>query len=105
MREELAICRLGPIPHSKFVGWHDVDQAKAVAYERWLAGHCRSCGQRRADWEDENGQLLMDAPFEVVDYICGGCEALDDHRKLTKDAPGERHGYHQAFRPVRWEQE
>lgn len=88
--------------------WHDTDQAKAIAYERWLADHCHSCGVYRPDWLDEKGKELEDPPFEVIEYLCPGCQELGWHmeEKSAKEIQAQqRRGIHLAFRPVRREEE
>ncbi len=85
MREELAFCRLGPIPHSSFLGWRDVDQAKAIAYERWLSEHCSSCGQRQVEWRDEKGKELVDPPFELVESLCPACAVLEERDRELEE--------------------
>ncbi len=105
MREELAFCRLGPIPHSRFLGWHDTDQTKAIAYERWLADHCRACGQRQSEWRDEKGKELLDPPFELVESVCPSCawrEEWEDERREKKE---RRAGLQIGFRRISLESE
>ena len=62
------------------------------------AEHCRSCGQRRSEWLDENGKELRDPPFEVVEILCPPCELLASHQEERKD--DDRPGIHLAFRRV-----
>lgn len=46
--------------------------------------------------------MFRDPPFEVVETLCPGCEALGYHNEETKEAQsGSRHGIHLAFKPVR----
>lgn len=106
LREELAFCRLGPIPHSKFLGWDDADQAKAIAYERWRNHHCPHCRQWRPAWEDEDGKVLKDPPFEVVEAVCGSCEAIGYHEEAVRDQQkgtdaAPRYGVRYGFKRVR----
>lgn len=86
------------MPHSQFLGWGDIDQAKAIAYERWLSDHCHACGQRRSDWHDENGKELRDPPFEIVSMVCSSCEVLGDWQEERQGSKHKRHGVYPAFR-------
>jgi hypothetical protein len=111
---ELAYCVPLGIPHSILLGrpqpgpgeplWTMDDRAKALGWRADQAEHCGSCGQRRSDWLDAQGKELRDPPFEVVESLCSGCQALGYHREESaeerdKDAP-PRHGIHYGFKRV-----
>ncbi len=88
------------MPHSRFLGWHDTDQAKAIAYERWLASHCPACGQRQCEWRDENGMELMDPPFELVESVCPSCAWLEEHRNEAREEKKTRPGLQLGFKRI-----
>ena len=106
LAERLAYCVPLGIPLSIFTGrelpgpgepqWDDDDRAAALAWRRWEAQRCPSCGTRRQDWWDDAGRPRMDPPLEAITDRCGGCHALE----LARDsiAEGEGKGVHVRFR-------
>lgn len=86
----MAFCDRHGIPHSDLLRWAPEDRAKQLAYSVWQneerADRCPSCGERHADWLDENGDVLRDAPKKVVASPAAcGCELIDEAREQTKD--------------------
>lgn len=68
---ELSICSEYGIPHSEFLGWSPVDQAKAVAIMAHKSERCSLCGT--ADWEWDPAQGGTRFAYEPVEKLCQGC--------------------------------
>lgn len=66
--------------------WLDDDRAKAMAWRADQAEIHGRCGQRRSDWLGPDGQELKYPPFEVVDYYCPACAAVEEHERDTKES-------------------
>ncbi len=58
------------------------------------------CGQRQSDWRDDDGKELRDPPFEVVETLCPGCEAIGYHQEEAEESKAVRHGVRLAFKRV-----
>lgn len=103
LRVALKICRHYRIPHSRFLGWPEIDQAKAIAYEMLVEEEQRDvhgpCGQRMSEWHDEHGKQLKDPPFDVVHIQCPACELLADEHEVLRDSNAPA-GTYLAFRRV-----
>ena len=84
------MCRAFRLPHSAFLAWPTVDQDKAVAYERWLAGVCAGCGTRAEDWDPDRGGHRYAYTAEVM--TCAGCAVRDDLRHQLAESEDERGG-------------
>lgn len=75
------------IPHSKFLGWDQDDQDKAILWMRREATICDGCGTRRSDWEVDSNAFV--AFFET----CPGCQRLEEERdNVPKGLKGVRYG-------------
>ena len=68
---ELTICSEYHIPHSEFLGWSPLDQAKAVAVFAHKNERCALCGT--ADWEWDPAQGGSRFAYEPVEKLCQGC--------------------------------
>lgn len=94
-----ALSRVWPNPDDPYEPlWSPEDTAKALAYVEWESGRCGVCGQHRHDWYDDNGVVLEDPPFEVVEVLCPSCELLDDKRDERRETKDQRNGIHLAFK-------
>lgn len=90
----MAYCNPRGIPLSIFQGrvvrpgvdptWTAEDANAAVAYERWRAGACRSCGTRASEWEKDRFAYVSKG------YACPGCELIEQARR---DIPESAAGY------------
>lgn len=101
------VCRAG-IPYSEFLGrvlvsgqprWTDEDRLVAVAFERWSAAVCPSCGLHPLDWEHE-----LDETWKGELRTCFGCRELGDVRSTIPEKHRDRGDIH-AFLVPRSEQE
>lgn len=66
------------IPHSVFLTWDEVDQDKALAYQREQATVC-VCGTRQAEWEADRFAYVAES------RQCPGCELLEMERENVPD--------------------
>ena len=71
----MAYCAPKGIPHSRFLDWPPDDQDKALAYQRFVAETCGSCGTRPEEWEADKFAFVGDQVH------CSGCAALDQERE------------------------
>ena len=70
--------------------WDEADQAKAVAYERWLAEACGNCHTRKSDWFDDEGWPLLEPVWEIAVEQCEGCITM---ARAQRAAEGVDHAY------------
>ncbi len=84
------MCRSYRLPHTAFLSWPPVDQDKAVAYERWLASICPSCGTRAQDWDPTQGGHPYAYVAEVA--TCLGCATRDDLQHQLAEGEEQRGG-------------
>lgn len=68
---ELSVCSEYHIPHSEFLGWSPLDQAKAIAILAHKNERCALCGT--ADWEWDPAQGGSRFAYEPVEKLCQGC--------------------------------
>ena len=68
-------CGPNGIPHSRFLGWSEDDQDKALAWQRHVALACAGCGTREAEWEADPLAWMGDIVH------CPGCAALEQERE------------------------
>ena len=71
----------GPIglPHSKFLGWSEEDQDKAIAWHVNKLMTCQ-CGTDPGEWIDKDGRLEYPLPYVLKTRKCWGCTMLEDKR-------------------------
>lgn len=72
LRAELDYCVPLGIPHSRFLGWDQDDQDKALAYIEQMSTVCSGCGTRKVDWELDRNAYIGD-----LDH-CEGCQRLEE---------------------------
>jgi hypothetical protein len=92
------------MPHSTFLDWDEADQAKAIAYERWLVKDRCPRGHQITEWVDEHGKELRDPPFEAHNWLCPVCQMVGQHeeaevKERDKDAP-PAHGIYTIIKPL-----
>lgn len=66
--------------HSVFLGWSDLDQDKALAYQRFADETCAGCGTRDDEWEADRFAFVGDQ------VRCAGCEVLEQERENIPEA-------------------
>lgn len=77
------------IPHSRFLGWQEGDQDKALAWLMHDRNRCPYCGTQPDAWIGEDRKSLEPPPYTVKAKRCYGCIALKDEReKLPEDDTG-----------------
>src|ERR1700750_180381 len=88
LAEQLAyVVPLG-IPHSFFLGgpnrWTDLDQDKALAWNREQRQQCATCKTRKDEWEKD--------PDRYVGNIerCHGCERLEQEQENVQQMKGAK---------------
>jgi hypothetical protein len=88
LAEQLAyVVPLG-IPHSHFLGgpnhWTDLDQDKALAWNREQRKQCATCKTRKDEWESD--------PDRYVGNIerCPGCERLEQEQENVQQMKGAK---------------
>jgi len=64
------------IPHSEFMAWDSVDQAKAIAFHLHEAEKCTLCGTADWEWDPEQGGARF--AYEPVEKVCMGCYTKHD---------------------------
>lgn len=83
--EELDYCVPRGIPHSRFLSWSELDQDKALAWVRRQALHCKGCGTRQEEWDEDRFAYVAES------YICPGCEVIAQERE---NVPDKQKGVH-----------
>ncbi|MCK9929319.1 hypothetical protein MXD62_19405 [Frankia sp. Mgl5] len=71
LREELRLCLQMGIPHSRFLGWDELDQDKAIAYAAYEREACPNCGTRADEWDPKQGGDA--SAYEAAVHTCPGC--------------------------------
>lgn len=79
LREEMDYCAPLGIPHSRFLSWDELDQDKALAWQREQRKVCPGCGTRAEQWERD--------PFALVASArrCRGCESIAQAREQVPE--------------------
>lgn len=77
---ELQFCNEHGIPHSQFLSWDPVDQAKALAFAVVKSEHCVMCGTAAWEWDPKQGGSRY--AYEAVESFCPGCYAKASMRTL-----------------------
>ena len=71
------------IPHSHFLGgpnrWTDLDQDKALAWQRAQRELCGTCKTRDAEWQKDPDAFIGDIK------ICPGCERLEQEQDNARN--------------------
>lgn len=71
------------LPHSRFLGWDELDQDKALAWMRERAKQCPGCGTRAEEWKRDRFAYVGQTRY------CPGCEVLEQEREnVREDARG-----------------
>ena len=78
---EMRLCKEWGIPHSEFLGWGDVDRAKAIAHHFHEARRCQGCGIHPAEWQPEQ----YPPPFVVEFTECPGCAEMERSRRHLQE--------------------
>lgn len=68
------------MPHSRFLGWSDEDQDKALEYLRLQRDTCSNCGTRDEEWVGNRTAYIG------WSRRCPGCEALEQERQNVRKA-------------------
>lgn len=87
MQEQLDYCVPRGIPHSTFLDWLELDQDKAIEWQRLQLEKCSSCGTRSAEWARDR--------FAFVAHTsrCPGCEVIEmEQANIPDKAKGVRVG-------------
>ncbi len=104
-------CGPAGIPHSVFLGrvvapdepyWLPEDRRKVLEWQGYKSGLCGKCGVYRPAWMDDRGKELEDPPFEVVEFLCPGCQELELYNEEKRE---KRKGVHLGFRRVKVEED
>jgi len=82
----LAYCVPLGIPHSRFLGWDEDDQDKALAYLRDVAQVCGGCGTRASEWATDQDAF--------VGWVtrCEGCKRIEEEREHLEGEKGAHVG-------------
>lgn len=67
----MSVCQKYSIPHSTFMAWEPVDQAKALAFLLHESEKCSLCGTAEWEWDPDQGGSRF--AYEPVEKICMGC--------------------------------
>ena len=97
LRAELALCHDWGIPHSRFLGWPEIDQDKALAYADYHAGVCKGCGTRAEEWEPERGGDRH--AYVASTMTCPGCQVRGDLERQLADSGYEVSGRYVVLLP------
>lgn len=77
-----------------FLSWDQLDQDKALAYNRAKGEVCNLCGSREVDWVDPaTGRMLPHPHLTPIGLSCHGCREIDAYQKTTLEGehkPGVR---------------
>lgn len=87
----MAYC--GPIglPHSRFLGWDELDQDKSIAWMLDERAKCPECGTYPDEWLDDSGRDVDPPPYVTEIVRCIGCVHQDDaHKRIPKDLVGAK---------------
>jgi hypothetical protein len=79
----MSVCKEYSIPHSTFMAWDPVDQAKAIAYLLHASEKCSLCGTAEWEWDEAQGGSRF--AYEPVEKICMGCYKKHD---MSDGGPG-----------------
>lgn len=87
----MRVCEKYRVSHSHFLGgpavWTDTDRDKAIWWHVRSSETCGSCGTRRAEWLDEDGNPWN--AFTAEKVRCHGCEAKERTEKSIKESDGK----------------
>jgi hypothetical protein len=84
---QMAVCREYRIPHSAFLEWDELDQAKAIAFQIHESRRCGTCGILPEDWPDDAPN--EDPPYEPDVKVCHGCEEMARYTRWLRDQAKE----------------
>jgi hypothetical protein len=90
----MAYCGPHAVPFEDWLGWSELSQAAAIAWQRRDRDRCHDCGQHRSDWltVDEDGESIeVDhncRPAKIITDYCPSCADLARARKARAE-PGD----------------
>jgi hypothetical protein len=79
----MSVCEKYSIPHSTFMAWDEVDQAKALAFLLHASEKCSLCGTAEWEWDEDQGGSRF--AYEPVEKVCMGCYKKHD---MGEGGPG-----------------
>lgn len=97
LREELRLCQDMGIPHSRFLGWPELDQDKALAYAQVQAETCPQCNTRPEEWDPAVGGDRH--AYAATVHICPGCQATGDMEHELRSRQDESSGRYVVLLP------
>lgn len=77
------------IPYTTWLGvgdrWDEYSREAAMAWQAREDDRCPGCGQQRHEWLDENGVVLEEPPFELVEHACPSCAEKERYESEARD--------------------
>lgn len=86
------------LPHSVFLGWDDLDQAKALAWQQHSAQTCPGCGFHPDLTDPDRGG--DPGGFDLADVLCHTCEISATARAAQHDTDAQIPGVRKVWRMV-----
>ena len=82
-------CGPRAIPYSVWLGvgdgWDGYSRAAAMAWQAREDDRCSGCGQQRSEWLDENGIVLEEPPFTMVEIACPSCAEKERYERESRE--------------------
>lgn len=77
------------IPYEQWLGvatgWTGYSRAAALVWQAREDDRCGGCGQQRSDWLDDDGIVLEEPPFELVEYACPSCGERQRYEREARE--------------------
>ncbi len=70
-------------------GWDGYSRAAAMAWQAREDDRCGGCGQQRSDWLDEDGMVLQEPPFTMVEISCPSCAEKERYEREAQEEQRE----------------